>query len=352
MSLSAAPASHGQMYAWMYDVATSTWTDLGTVTVSGSTLSFGGSAANTTLRSGALYIVVPFTAGRGATCPTPTPPPPPPACSPSPAPSPTPTGRKLFVTTVCATATQSLSNAMVFDENGNPIATFAINGLALAFDPSNHLLYSGNVGTNTIEAFDENGNPVGTGGTFAGLNQPVGIAVDTANHELYVANFGASVTVYDENGVQIVPSGGFPGIPPFETTGIAFDSSARRIYVLLVHTVLVFDENGDPIAVSGTFPNLFDPQGIAFDSSNRRLYVTNNNATITVYDEDGNQDATSGAFPSLQAPEGIAFDAINSQLYVANALDAVTVYDQAGNQIGTSETFPGLHGASGIAVVP
>ena len=66
----AAPANQGALYAWLYDVSAKRWRDLGAVAATGSTIAFGGRGATLRLRAGASYVVVPFTAPPGASCPT------------------------------------------------------------------------------------------------------------------------------------------------------------------------------------------------------------------------------------------------------------------------------------------
>jgi streptogramin lyase len=69
VKLQSAPQSHGAYYAWLYDTATKHWIDLGPVGVSGSILSFGRSFEELRLRKNISYVIVPFTAAAGATCP-------------------------------------------------------------------------------------------------------------------------------------------------------------------------------------------------------------------------------------------------------------------------------------------
>jgi probable HAF family extracellular repeat protein len=83
VTLPSAPHDQGQFYAWAYS-ATQGWTDWGTVTVSGSTLTFGGTSKPILLNKGVQLTIVPFTASAGLSCACPSPSP-----TPSPAPSPT-----------------------------------------------------------------------------------------------------------------------------------------------------------------------------------------------------------------------------------------------------------------------
>lgn len=94
MTLPSAPKSQGQFYAWSFDPKLG-WTNLGTITVSGANVTFGGTSSSVKLVHGVQVFMVPFTAAPFASCPTPTPTPAPttsPTSTPTVAPSPTPTG--------------------------------------------------------------------------------------------------------------------------------------------------------------------------------------------------------------------------------------------------------------------
>ncbi|HEY9181040.1 MAG TPA: hypothetical protein VIO32_10000 [Candidatus Baltobacteraceae bacterium] len=80
MTLPSAPKSQGQFYAWSFN-PTYGWTDLGTITVTGANVTFGGTGTPVVLQKGVQIVMIPFTAAPLAVCPTPTP-----------VPSPTPIG--------------------------------------------------------------------------------------------------------------------------------------------------------------------------------------------------------------------------------------------------------------------
>jgi DNA-binding beta-propeller fold protein YncE len=217
-------------------------------------------------------------------------------------------------------------------------------------------LYVTNLNNNTITVYDQNGNQLTPSGTFPNLDGPSGVVFDSSNANLYVTNHNNNtITEYDLNGNQITPSGTFPNLSrPFD---IAFDSSNGHLYVPNFgnNTMTVYDQNGNQITLSGTFPNLRGPFGIAFDSSSSHLYVGNiSNNTITEYDQNGNQITPSGTFPNLYDPRAVTFDSSNNRLYVGNFgfpvnNGTIMVYDQNGNQITTSGTFPNVHNPIGIA---
>ncbi len=339
LQLPSVPKNEGKLYAWIYDTSAKTWTDLGTVNISGSRISFGGGSATITLRANIAYVVASFTASVGASCPTP---PPPPNCPPAtPAPGPTPTGTRLYVAVVCFNPNAE-TTIEAFDENENQIGlsgTFPnVSGVTgMAFDSLNQRLYVVNGSNATITAYDKDGHQIATPGNFPNLFFPFGIAFDPSNRHLYVTNGGERpITVYDEDGNQIMPSGAF-SVPA--NLGITFDTANKELYAI-GGSVAVYDENGNTVSTTGTFPNLSLPAGIAFDSSNQRLYVTNDGTThipsVTAYDAEGNQVSVTGNFAGLSIPGSIAFDPTSHHIYVVNAgFQNLNVYDEEGNLLTT-----------------
>ena len=376
LTLPSAPHNQGQFSAWMYDVAQQTWTDLGTVKVSGTTVSFGGSNAGITLKGGSTYVVVPFTSDAGATCPTPPPTPTPSptptaepcVVPPTPTPGPTPSGTKLYVVNSCmASNTVAVSYITVYDEKGNQVPTtgsfpnLATLSLSITFDSVDQELFVGQdrigmPGLANVFVYDRNGNQIVTSGLFPVPNAPPeGMAFDPLNLHLYVA-FGIAnaIVVYDRNGNTVSTTGTFPNLN--SPHAVAVDSLNQRLYVPNSgnNSVTVYDQNGNQVSTTGTFPNLSSPFDITFDSSNRQLYVLGTGSLgsiVNVFDENGNPISITGTFPNLNNAGDIAFDPSNRQLYVPQG-NTIAVYDQNGNKLTTTGTFPNLNGAHSIAVVP
>jgi len=359
LTMPSAPHSQGNFYAWLYSVSGATWTSLGAVTVSGTTLSFGGSNSNISLKSGATYVVAVFTSGIGAACPTPTPLP---NCAPvaTPTPGPTPSGTKLYVTNGCANNPHpSFSAVTVYDENGDQL--FVKGGfpnvslpLGIAFDSANQELYITNPGNNTITVYDLSGDQLSTSGKFPGLSGPAGIAFDPFNQHLYVAN-GGSISVYDQNGNAVSTTGHFSGFITFPAA-IAFDSLNRHLYITDLEVgnagppVRVYDEDGNQIMVSGSFPPMSsfggNFTGITFNPVNRHLYLSNGTIVTSVFDENGNNVAVFEG-GSVAA----AFNASNQLLYFLN-LNSLQVRRASGNLVPVSGTFPNLIFSQGIVAAP
>jgi DNA-binding beta-propeller fold protein YncE len=238
-----------------------------------------------------------------------------------------------------------------------PINAGGSAGLALFSEPvasptpaSPARIYIANPANNTVTMYDQNGNVLNPSGGFPNLSKPYGLAYDTANSHLYVFNlypFNNNVTSYDKNGTQIALTGTFPNA---FGAAITFDSANDELYVAngAENSVTAYDQNGNQITVTGSFPSLNAPQSLAFDSANDHLYVVNGfpNYNITEYDQNGNQITPSGSFAlnPLCAPSGIAFDPANGELYVTNLNCAsVNVFDQQGDPITPTGQFSGLN---------
>ena len=316
MSLQSAPKNQGSFYAWMYNVASGAWTDLGIVTVSGTTMSFGGGSSSITLRGGATYVAAPFTGNVGASCPIP-------SATPSSAPTTSPSAAPSVTPVPCITP---------------PVATPGPT-------PTGTKLYVSNGcnGHGFMTVFDQSGNLIPVTGTFPGMVSQGAIAFDALNGELYVGGTGEAslIEAFDQSGTELATTGTFPTPNSAAPSALAFDPNNRHLYAAFataINEMRVYDENGNLVSTGGDFPNLNNPSAIAFDTSNRQFYVTNaGNNTVTVYDEDGNQIATTGAFTGLNQPYGIAFDSVNSRLYATSVsgptLQAINIYDESGNLV-------------------
>jgi len=190
------------------------------------------------------------------------------------------------------------SNVRAYDGAGNyqfSIST-GIGNSGIAYDGTTQRLYV-SLANNTMAAFTATGNSVSTGGSWAGMDTPFGVAMNPANNHVYVANYLAGVTVYDEDGNPQTLSG-----TPFAHTnhpsGIAYDAYKGWFYIANAgspSSITVYDGNGVQQTPSGSFGGAADGfgNGITFDPHNRSLYVLNVGATTTLvrYDENGNEIA-------------------------------------------------------------
>ena len=106
----------------------------------------------------------------------------------------------------------------------------SVNGIA--YDSHNNRIYVENGGTNTITVYNVQGVQQTVSGTFenAGPDAPAGIVFDPHNDLLYVTYFSSSsVTAFDEQGRPQATSGTFPNVT--QPVGIAYDATDQEVFV-------------------------------------------------------------------------------------------------------------------------
>jgi DNA-binding beta-propeller fold protein YncE len=243
-------------------------------------------------------------------------------------------------------------------------------------------LFVTNGGNDSVTVYTRtaNGNiaPLRTiSGGATGLSTPRGLAVDTVNNELAVANSLSppSITVYalTANG-NVAPlrtiSGAATGLT-VNTVGLAVDTVNNEFFVTigasLGPSVLVFSRtaNGNvaPLrTISGAATGLIAPYGVAVDIVNNEVAVANlSGNSVTVYSRTANGNVAplrtiSGAATGLNGPLGLAVDTVNNELAAATSGgDSVRVYARTANgNVAPLRTISGaatgLSGPVGLAV--
>lgn len=231
--------------------------------------------------------------------------------------------------------------------------------------------------------------------TQSGLNSPRGLAYDSTNQRLFVAEGGGNrVKVFDvasisdgENAVNVLGQADFTSSSAATTQarmsapfGVEYDSANQRLFVAdsSNHRVLVFDvatitdgENainvlGQANFTTGSAANsstrMSNPRGVIFDSARNYLFVSQqNNHRITVYDittiTDGEaainvlgqtnftNSSAADAQNRLRQPFDMAYDSTNKRLFVGDAgghrvkifdITAITDGENAANILGQS----------------
>jgi 6-phosphogluconolactonase (cycloisomerase 2 family) len=215
-------------------------------------------------------------------------------------------------------------------------------------------LFVGNFNGNSVTVYSRtaggNTPPLRTlFGAATGMSSPQGLALDTINNELIVANAGHAITVYARTASGNTPalraiSGGSTGLS--SPRGVAVDLTNNEIVVANFNTssVTVYSRtaNGNvaPLrTLSGASTGLALPRGLALDLTNNELFIVNSNDTVTVYSRTASGNTAplrtiAGGSTGLAGATAIAVDHLNNELFVTNSLNqyqAITVHNRAAN---------------------
>lgn len=280
------------------------------------------------------------------------------------------------------TTNQSVSSTSSIVSNNSTSSTLGTlsqnltagqNLWGITLDPANGYLYvaggecRGQPGCGFVAVIDGSTNKL-VANITSGFSEPVGIAYDSSNDDLYVTNSGetgagtnyisvinpktntvigsistcasSSSIVYDQSngylytvGCPVTVIDGSTNEQIANITGIvdpgsfAYDSSNRYLYVLsygcatpnsMCDNVSVIDTSTNKVIKEiGPFgENIGSPGGITFDSSNGNLYVTNDYAqTISVINGTTNTVIHTIKLEGSNEPDSVAFDPINGYVY-------------------------------------
>jgi YVTN family beta-propeller protein len=246
-------------------------------------------------------------------------------------------------------------------------------GAEIAFDPVNGEIYAANVDQNTVSAISGSTNAV-VANVTVGIN-PEALTVDSANGDVYIADFGpgvhgnpysfgmANVSVISAATnmvIATVPIGTYP-------ISLAFDPANGDIYVAnyMSNNVTVISSSSNSVVATiavGMFPT-----AVAFDPNNDEIYVANEGpgfepgsgpaapGSVSVISSSTNSVvATVSIAGSSAGGEVFAFDTITGNVYLANngysPANTVTVISGSTNSVIATlpvGTFP-----SGLAFDP
>jgi len=263
----------------------------------------------------------------------------------------------------------------VYDESGNAVNVSGtwpnLSGpMGLAYDSFQGRIIVANYSNNTVKAYDLDGNAAGPSNAISLVN-PMSVAIDTDTQRIFVATHDVGLFVFDTSGGPVTTSGnwkqpaspphGTPNALPYDPTALLISErglgNAGSVYVndTASGSVVVYD-------VDGNWRMGFDAHngvsGLAQNPVSGRLYGTFGARPVLVFDEIGNLIDVPGSFINTHQPVGIGYNPANGLLYVNNSQGAahaganVTVYDQSGNQIATSGAFTGADNGWGLTIVP
>ena len=255
-------------------------------------------------------------------------------------------------------------------------------GLGIGAASAQNEIFVDNSSSNSVTVYSRtaSGNvaPIRTiAGAATGMNSPEGIAVDSVNNEIFVANdfpANGTIKVYGLTASgNVAPIRTIAGSATGMDTprGLAVDTVNNELFVVQVSTpaiaVYARTANGNvaPVrTIVGAATGLVGPIGIAVDTVNNELLVANiSGNTITVYSRTASGNAAplrtiSGAATGLDLPESVAVDTVNNELSVIN-FDAKSITVYARTSSGNASPIRTIAGAAtglsnpvGIAVDP
>lgn len=122
------------------------------------------------------------------------------------------------------------------------------------------------------------------------------LAYDPTNDVVYLGDFSAgTITPFNTQGVAQSTPGSFPS--PADIDGMAFDPQNGFLYSATGETAITaYDTSGDVQSLSGSWSGIDGPASITYDPYNDSLYVSNaTGANLTKYDAQGNQQTLGGS---------------------------------------------------------
>ncbi len=295
---------------------------------------------------------------------------------------------------------ESPTNVLGQPDISSPSSATTQSGLSspygLAYAAGTQYLYVAALGSNRVVVYDvasitdgENAINVLGQSTFtastaattqAGMNAPYGVAYDSADSYLFVAqSTGNRVTVYDvasiadgENAINVLGQATFTTSTVGNTQtgmnaprGITYDTTSSTLFVAQTtgNRVTLYDLSGGitdgqgaayvfgqtlftTLTANTTQTGMSGPSGLAYDAGHKRLYVSQSGTNrVTMYDLNtnfsdnlaashvlGQAAVTTATAATTQAgmnvPYGLAYDSAAKYLFVSQGTgNRVTVYD-------------------------
>nr|WP_139329443.1 serine/threonine-protein kinase [Mycobacterium sp. IS-2888] len=214
----------------------------------------------------------------------------------------------------------------------------------IAVDSAEHSVYVANTGSNSVSAVDTASRTVTA--TITVGRHPVGLAADPSSKTIYVTNYDdSSVSVIDIASNKVVASIGV-GIHP---GGVVVDPDARVVYATNGDSASVSVIDATTHAVTATVPTGKGPSRVAIDRTAHRLFVTTADPTVTVIDTTNR--TVIGSVALRGRPAGIAIDTESHTAYIASGDDASVSFVDT-NSLAVTASVPVGQRPAGVAVDP
>ena len=218
------------------------------------------------------------------------------------------------------------------------------NPVGVAYDPYNQEIYVTNSQSGTVSVIDGATERVITNLTV-GAN-PASLAYDSVNHDIYVVNaFQSTVSIISSANTIV---GNFT--VGFSPVGIAFDPANGYLYITQQadNSTAVYDPSstGSPVT---TIAVGLQPLAALYDPDNSEIYVANAQSwNVSIINP--TIELATGSIPVGNGSIALGYDSAAKELFVANDLSNNTtiVSTLTNSSVGS---IPGVHPA-GIAVNP
>ncbi len=210
----------------------------------------------------------------------------------------------------------------------------------IAFDSRTGNLYISNTGSGTISVIDGANNSLLATIAPQSMEGPAGIAVDSADHDIYVAALMSVPPYFPELEVINDTSNSVTGMIelPALAHGVAYSSRNGLIYAALSGSAAVAVIDPITRAILTTIGVGPSPESITVDDLNGRVFVTSlNSQNVSVID--GASNTLVGSIPCGFASFGSALDTLTGDVYVTTDvfakpyLSGLSVIDAANDTV-------------------
>ena len=198
------------------------------------------------------------------------------------------------------------------------------NPAGIVTNSINNTIYVTNMGSNTVSVINGTSNAVVANVTSAtregegsGFFSPAGIAYDSDNGNVYVANRGSdTISVINGSTNLLIDEISMDTVAP---SGIVYNAANNLIYATSEGSNRVSMINGTTNTVVATIPVGLGPTGIAYDQSNGNVFVSNSaNGTISIIDGLKNNVTGTISLGTNSTPNGVLYNPDTDSLFVAD----------------------------------
>src|SRR5712692_3265852 len=256
-----------------------------------------------------------------------------------------------------ALASLAFRGSVAHAQNASVVTTVAVGAVpaAVAVNAATNLIYTYNVGANTVTVVNGDDNTVVTtipmpgSGDFS--NSGGEIAVNPATNMIYVHNYAAcrcatEVVALDGSDNTVIATIMTIMSPQSSAgaMGLAVNSLTNTIYAVTTDdsgfaTGTLWVINGDTNSITTTIPLPFNglPSGVGVNESTNTVYVNNQQNPPALFVINGNDNTITTTISIPTVPQGgVAINPTSNRVYVACASRGLTVVNGDDNTVITT----------------